>query len=208
MSLKTEKIAEKKTTRFCLTIIKLLPTKVHWAHLRSNAKEIEERGFCEALSTPRIASCRVWVSNLFSVIRKPHVPSSMAYILYALFTVFIPKYFVSLFTVDLNSLLVAKKNNNPTLDWYHVSHSLSSYLSFSPCIASLCLSFYLNSWYARGRKCVVIVLWYAAPAFSAGGTLLKGHSKAAMPCYIMLCYTMHAQYGGHYGNAEIMQWDY
>lgn len=48
------------------------------------------------------------VSNLGGVVRKPHVPLSMADMLYALFTLLVLTLHLS--TPDLKSLLVAKKN--------------------------------------------------------------------------------------------------
>lgn len=51
------------------------------------------------------------VSKLSSVIRKPHVPSCMAYILYALFTLLILTHLISPQQISTLYLLPKKKNN-------------------------------------------------------------------------------------------------
>lgn len=53
------------------------------------------------------------------------------------------------------------------------------------CIASFFLSFYLNSWYARGRKCVVIILWCLVQPVAR---YYKGTGRR--PCETTLCCAM------------------
>lgn len=79
--------------------------------LRSQTEEIKVggKGFCEALSTARIASGGGSVSNLSGVVRKPHVPSSMAYILYALFTLLILTCLISPHQISTLNLLPKRK---------------------------------------------------------------------------------------------------
>lgn len=78
------------------------------------------------------------VSKLTGVVWKPHVPSSMPCILYALFTLLILTRLISL-TADHKSLLVAKKYKN-LLGRRHVSH-----ISSPPCASRLCW-FDLSTW--------------------------------------------------------------
>lgn len=156
------------------------------------SKEVE-RFLWSALSTARIASGGVQrltsaVSSESLVCHRPW-PIYLNFMPYSLST---SSHVSSLHT---RSLLAAKKK---TLGWYH---SFNRYLCFSPCIASssfFFLSFYLNSWYARGRKRVVIILWCAGPVSSQRGrrTIIiiiiiraqgGGHAYAAL-CCDTLCY--------------------
>lgn len=154
--------------------------------LRLKRSKEEERFLWSTLSTARIASGGVQRLTSLVSSEKPHVPSSMAYILYALLTRH--PHASHLSTPDL--YLLPKKKKKQPLGWYHASHSLSPYLPPHPCITSLFLSFYLNSWYARGRECVVVIRWCAAPSLCSGWRAIiraQGGGRA-MPRYPALCY--------------------
>lgn len=159
---------------------------------------MKRKGFCEALSLQQeLPQAEGRGFNLSGVIRKPHVPSSKAYILYALFTLII------LTRLTISTLyLLPKKTKTLWVDITQLEplsllfplHRFFFFVFF--------LSFYLNSWYARGRKCVVIILWCAAPSLCSG--YYKGTGREAgraMLCYAVLRYAMHAQCGE---NAGIM----
>lgn len=150
------------------------------------------------------------VSNLGGVVRKPHVPSSMAYILYALFTLLILTRLISPHQI-LNLYLLPKKKKKQPLGCYHVSHSLSRYICFSPCIASssffFCLFFvFLLEFLICKRE-----------KMRSYHSLMRGHHSlcsgwyafykgtAAMQCYVMLCYAMLCMLNE---NAGIMGRDY
>lgn len=140
------------TDKHRLTATALLQTEVHQAPVSNprlnRSKKGEERFLCNTLSTARIASGGVQRLTSAAASEKPHVPSSMADILYALFTLFILTRLISPRQI-YNSLYLLPKNKKNPSGWYHVSRGSS------PCIASFFfffLSFYLNSWYARGEN--------------------------------------------------------
>lgn len=156
------------------------------------SKEVE-RFLWSALSTARIASGGV--QRLTSAVSSESLMCHRPWPIYLNFMPYSLSTSSHVSSLHTRSLLAAKKK---TLGWYH---SFNRYLCFSPCIASsfsfFFLSFYLNSWYARGRKRVVIILWCAGPVSSQRGrrTIIiiiiraqgGGHAYAAL-CCDTLCY--------------------
>lgn len=119
-------------------------------HLRSQTEEIKGGGKVFVKHSQHSKNClrRGSASNLSGVVRKPHVPSSMAYILYALFTLLILTRLISPHQI---STCCQKKENPP--GWYRVSHSLSRYLCFfPPCITSLFFVFLLEFLICKREK--------------------------------------------------------
>lgn len=156
------------------------------------SKEVE-RFLWSALSTARIASGGVQrltsaVSSESLVCHRPW-PIYLNFMPYSLST---SSHVSSLHT---RSLLAAKKKL-----WVDITASIAI-SAFPPALLLLFsfffLSFYLNSWYARGRKRVVIILWCAGPVSSQRGrrTIIiiiiraqgGGHAYAAL-CCDTLCY--------------------
>lgn len=127
---------KKTTTRFCLNEKKaLLQTEVHQAlsQIPDWRDQSGRKGFCEALSTARIASGGGSVSNLSGVVRKPHVPSSMAYILYALFTLLILTCLISPHQISILYLLPKRRKKMKKTLWVDIMfHSAWVVISASP----------------------------------------------------------------------------
>lgn len=127
-----------------LTATALLQTEVHQApvsHPRLNgSKKGEERFLCNTLSTARIASGGVQRLTSAAASEKPHVPSSMADILYALFTLFILTRLISPRQIYNSLYLLPKNKKNLRVDiTFHAALPPASLLLF------FFLSFYLNS---------------------------------------------------------------
>lgn len=141
---------------------------------RPQTEEIKGRGKVFVKHSQNSMNClrQGWRgSNLSGVVRKPHVPSSMAYTLCL----------IHAHHPHTISTCCQKK----PLGWYHTAQVAISAFTFSPPHASLSLflSFYLNSWYARGR--IVIILWCAAPALlQRVARYNKGTGRR--PCYAVL----------------------
>lgn len=127
-----------------LTATALLQTEVHQApvsHPRLNrSKKGEERFLCNTLSTARIASGGVQRLTSAAASEKPHVPSSMADILYALFTLFILTRLISPRQIYNSLYLLPKNKKTLRVDiTFHAALPPASLLLF------FFLSFYLNS---------------------------------------------------------------
>lgn len=127
-----------------LTATALLQTEVHQApvsHPRLNrSKKGEERFLCNTLSTARIASGGVQRLTSAAASEKPHVPSSMADILYALFTLFILTRLISPRQIYNSLYLLPKNKKTLRVDiTFHAALPPASLLFF------FFLSFYLNS---------------------------------------------------------------
>lgn len=125
------------------------------------------------------------MSNLSSVVRKPHVPSSMAYILYALFTL------VILTTLTTLYLLPKKKNL-----WVDITQLD---LSFFPLHCFFVFVFLLEFLICKREK-----IFDVLPHVSLQQVARYYKGTRRRPCYAVLRYAMHAQCGGHYENAGIM----
>lgn len=118
-----------------LTAAALLQTEVHQApvsHPRLNrSKKGEERFLCNTLSTARIASGGVQRLTSAAASEKPHVPSSMADILYALFTLFILTRLISPRQIYNSLYLLPKNKKNLRVDiTFHAALPPASLLFF------------------------------------------------------------------------------
>lgn len=190
---------EKMTGKQQLRLAEIFKRKSTRPHLRSQRSNEEERFLWSTLSTARTASGRgTGVRPLWC-----RQKTSCA-IVHGLYTLCLIHSHHPHTSHNLNSLLVAKKNKK-TL-WVDITQLESLSLLFPLhrffLFFVFFLSFYLNSWYARGRKRVVIILWCAAPSLCSG--YYKGTGREAgrvMLCYAVLRYAMHAQCGE---NAGIM----
>lgn len=166
------------TTQLCLIETELFEKIVRQApyEIPDWRDQRKRKGFCEALSAQQELPQARSVSNFSSVVRKPHVPSSMAYILYALFT------HVILTRLTISTLYLLPKKQTTTTGLISRFTQLESIsLLFS---ASLFLSFYLNSWYARGRTMCGYHSYMCCPI----SLQRVGHIRAKGGGRAMLCY--------------------
>lgn len=168
------------TTQLCLIETELLKKIVRQApyEIPDWRDQRKRKGFCEALSAQQELPQTRSVSNLSNVVRKSHVPSSMSYILYALFT------HVILTRLTISTLYLLPKKQTTTTGLISRFTQLESIsLLFS---ASLFLSFYLNSWYARGRKMCGYHSYMCCPISlqRVGNTTIraKGGGRAMLWC--------------------------
>ena len=152
------------------------------SRLRSQTEQIkkgEKRFLCNTLSTARIASGGVQRLTSAAASEKPHVPSSMADILYALFTLSILTCLISPRQIYNSLYLLPKNKKTLRVDiTYHAALPPASLLSF------FFLSFYLNSWYARGENRRISLQRAARYYKRAGG---RPRYATLTLCYAMLC---------------------
>lgn len=159
----------------------------------------QERFLWSFLSTARIASGRGSASNLSGVVRKPHVPSSMAYILYALVTLLILTRLISPHQISTLYLLPKKKKTFGLISCFTQLESLS--LLF-PLHRFFVFVFLLEFLICKRERTCSYHSWMCCPiSLQRVVRYYKGTGReAATLCYAnaVLRYAMHARCGGHY----------